>query len=62
MAAFRYPWEAEPVPVAPSPLPDPEEPPSETAWPASRGSHSPCIAGRADAALALPSPDDQRPG
>jgi hypothetical protein len=27
MAALRYPWEAEPVPVAPSPLPDPEEPP-----------------------------------
>jgi hypothetical protein len=26
MAALRYPWEAEPVPVAPSPLPDPEEP------------------------------------
>ena len=27
MAAFRYPWQAEPVPVALSPLPDPEEPP-----------------------------------
>ena len=27
MAAFRYPWEAEPVPVAPSSPPDPEEQP-----------------------------------
>ncbi len=27
MAALRYPWEAEPVPVAPSPLADPEEQP-----------------------------------
>ena len=35
---------------------------AETAWPASRGLHSPCIAGRADTAVALPSPDDQRPG
>ena len=58
MAALRYPWEAEPVPVARPP----RQKNARTAWPASRGSHSPCIAGRADTAVALPSPDDQRPG
>ena len=29
MTAFRYPWEAEPAPVAPSLLPDPEERPAK---------------------------------
>ena len=49
MAAFRYPWEAEPAPVAPSPPPDPEDAAGETAGPATRALDHPAGRARRDA-------------